>query len=193
MASPSPSRDQNPTDPSRSWLVGQDAPHAQPPPTPSAPESNSSGAGTLPPPATPTKSHSSGPGASIADAVKTIKPADLLTVHHRPCARDGFLTGIGGGAAVGMVRWVMGMPVPRAANWAVGAGVAAATLQFEYCQYRRRQEREKMKRVVEVYDRRQTEVRAAEEAAAKQRQLQEDKTVADAAPKSGAKSWYRFW
>ncbi|KAL2151113.1 hypothetical protein VTH82DRAFT_6211 [Thermothelomyces myriococcoides] len=139
-----PSRSHAPADPTRSWIQQTDeAPPSStsqsPPPVP------------LPPPNTQTDDQQ--PRArqpTLAEAVQTIKPSDFLTFHQAPCARTGLLTGIGAGGAVGALRWIMGLPVPRAANWAVGAGVLGAIGQYEYCQFRRRQEREKVKRVVEV-------------------------------------------
>lgn len=50
--------------------------------------------------------------ASIGEAAKTIKPEDLLKVHQTPCSREGFLTGIGSGAAVGFLRYIAGGECP---------------------------------------------------------------------------------
>lgn len=46
--------------------------------------------------------------ATIGEAVKTIKPEDLLKVHQAPCTREGLLTGIGSGAATGFLRYIIG-------------------------------------------------------------------------------------
>lgn len=46
--------------------------------------------------------------ATIGEAIKTIKPEDLLKVHQAPCTRDGLLTGIGSGAATGFLRYIVG-------------------------------------------------------------------------------------
>ena len=53
--------------------------------------------------------------------------------------------------------------MPRAANWAVGVGALASLGQYEYCQLKRRQEREKVKRVVEVYAAKQAREKREEE------------------------------
>lgn len=45
---------------------------------------------------------------SVVDAAKTIKPDDFLKIHQLPCARQGLLTGIGGGAALGVLRYILG-------------------------------------------------------------------------------------
>ncbi|KAK0609918.1 hypothetical protein B0T17DRAFT_501136, partial [Bombardia bombarda] len=130
---------------------------------------------------------------SLTEVVQTIKPADFLTVHQTPCARQGFLTGIGGGAAVGALRWVMGMPIPRAANWGVGVGALSALVQYEYCQYLRRQEREKMKRVVEVYDRKQAESRAQEEEMRRRERRRIAEAEAAERERRAGRGWWRFW
>lgn len=46
--------------------------------------------------------------ATLGEAVKTIKPDDLLKVHQAPCTREGLLTGIGSGTAVGALRYILG-------------------------------------------------------------------------------------
>lgn len=46
--------------------------------------------------------------ATVSDAFKTIKSDDLLKVHQAPCSRDGFITGIGSGAAIGFLRYIVG-------------------------------------------------------------------------------------
>jgi cytochrome c oxidase assembly protein subunit 20 len=84
----------------------------------------------------------------------------------------------------------MGLPVPRAANWAVGAGALAALGQYEYCQLKRRQEREKVKRVVEVYAAKQVRERREEEER-KAREEVERRRVEEEGEKKGG-GW-RFW
>jgi hypothetical protein len=46
--------------------------------------------------------------ASVVDAFKTIKKEDFLTIGQSPCSRQGLLTGIGTGAAIGGLRFVVG-------------------------------------------------------------------------------------
>ena len=50
--------------------------------------------------------------ATIGEAAKMIKAEDLLKVHQAPCSREGFLTGIGSGAAVGFLRYIAGGECP---------------------------------------------------------------------------------
>lgn len=126
---------------------------------------------------------------TIADAWASVKAGDLLSVHQAPCSRTGFLTGIGSGAAVGALRFVLGSGVPKAANWAVGVGVLGAVLQYEYCQASRRREREKMKRVVEVYDKKQAEMRAMEEERIRARKAQQE----EEASRKVERSWWKVW
>ncbi|KAJ9148527.1 hypothetical protein NKR23_g4940 [Pleurostoma richardsiae] len=127
--------------------------------------------------------------ASVSEAAKSIKPADFLQIHQAPCVREGLIAGIGGGSAVGVLRYVLGAPVPKAANWAVGTWAVASILSYEFCQARRRAEREKMKRVVEVYDRKQAESKQKEDERRRQKQLEEEA----AARIASQKRWYKFW
>ncbi|CAK7210326.1 hypothetical protein SBRCBS47491_000740 [Sporothrix bragantina] len=136
--------------------------------------------------------------ASVSDAVKSIKASDFLTVYQVPCARQGFLTGIGGGAVVGALRYILGANVPKAANWAVGAFALGGIVSFEVCQAARRAEAAKMKRVVEVYDRKQAdrqqqkEAERARHAAAAAARAEETKRLEEAARRA-ARPWYKFW
>ncbi|KAK7732295.1 hypothetical protein SLS53_008586 [Cytospora paraplurivora] len=127
--------------------------------------------------------------ATVSEAAKMVKPEDLLKVHQTPCAREGFLAGIGSGAAVGFLRYIAGAPIPKSANWAVGSGVGVCILAYEYCQYQRRVERYNMKRVVEVVSKKQSELKKQEEE--KQRQLQAAQE--EAARKAAEKKWYKPW
>ncbi|POS81377.1 hypothetical protein DHEL01_v200211 [Diaporthe helianthi] len=128
--------------------------------------------------------------ATVGEAFKTIKSEDILKVHMAPCSRDGFITGIGSGAAVGFLRYIIGAPVPKSANWAVGSGMAISILMYEYCQYQRRVERANMKRVVEVVSKKQAELRKKEE----EKKLQSRaEMVASPADKTNSKAWYKFW
>ncbi|KAK3348972.1 hypothetical protein B0T25DRAFT_519302 [Lasiosphaeria hispida] len=160
-------------DPTRSWLTTP-----TPPPTPSNP-TTATPTTPLPPPTPPAK---------IKDAITAIKPADFLAVHRSPCSQQGFLTGIGAGAGIGILRWVIGLPAPRAANWAVGTGALAALVQYEWCQYGRRVEREKMVRMVEVYTARQ----AREKAEVEERRAAEERERARK-EEEGRKRGWRFW
>jgi cytochrome c oxidase assembly protein subunit 20 len=43
---------------------------------------------------------------SLVEAAKTIKGEDFLNIAQVPCARQGLITGIASGAAIGGLRWV---------------------------------------------------------------------------------------
>ena len=45
---------------------------------------------------------------TLKDTIQSIKADDFLNVHRIPCARQGFLTGIGAGAVMGMGRYIFG-------------------------------------------------------------------------------------
>ncbi|PSR92358.1 hypothetical protein BD289DRAFT_451833 [Coniella lustricola] len=129
--------------------------------------------------------------ATLGEAVTTIKPDDFLKVHQAPCSREGLLTGIGSGGAIGFLRYIIGAPVPKAANWAVGSGIAVSILAYEYCQYQRRVERGNMKRVVEVVTKKQAEQKKLEEE--KRIQQQQDQAASTLQKPGQQKSWYKFW
>jgi hypothetical protein len=45
---------------------------------------------------------------SLADAAKTISISDFKRIHEMPCHRQGYMTGIAGGATVGVIRYISG-------------------------------------------------------------------------------------
>ncbi|KAK1776659.1 hypothetical protein QBC45DRAFT_212314 [Copromyces sp. CBS 386.78] len=203
------SRDQTtPTTPdaARSWLSGGFSSSSSPPTAPSQ--------DLQPPQPTTTSSSSQEPSLPgqpqqqqqqhtnripISDAISSIKPQDFLSVHETPCARQGFMTGIGSGASIGVLRWIMGLPIPKAANWGVGCGILGAMAQYEYCQWQRRKEKEKMQRVVAVYTKKQAESRA-KEAKERREKAEGGEVTQEVVPGKGKgegeaqkKSWYKFW
>lgn len=91
---------------------------------------------------------------------------------------------------MGALRWVMGLPIPKAANWAVGTGALAAMGQYEYCQWQRRQEREKMKRVVEVYAAKTARERREKEAEERRKREEERARVEE---ERRGRGWWKFW
>ncbi|KXH39992.1 hypothetical protein CSIM01_10823 [Colletotrichum simmondsii] len=140
----------------------------------------------------PTQDGAAAPGyPSIGEAVKTIKSDDFLSVTQTPCARDGFLTGIASGAGVGGFRYVFGGSPIKAANWAVGSFLIGCIGSYEYCQMKRRQERVKMKRTVEVYQETMIDKRRREIEQLKQQA--EQKKAEEEAKAASQKSWYKFW
>ncbi|KAM3081738.1 hypothetical protein ACMFMG_005184 [Clarireedia jacksonii] len=135
-------------------------------------------------------SHASTP--SLGEAIKTVRLGDFKQVHMYPCTRESFLTGIGGGFAMGGLRAIFGAPIPKAANWAVGTFVFTGLGAYEFCLYRRRLERAHMKRAVEIIDRKKAEKEAqAEEKRRERRRLKEE---ADRkAEEEAKKSKWKFW
>ncbi|KAI0205920.1 hypothetical protein F4808DRAFT_184898 [Astrocystis sublimbata] len=127
------------------------------------------------------------PRPTFRDGVQSIQKDDFFRLHHIPCAREGFMTGIGAGAVVGAGRFITGARAPKAANWAFGAFFLGSIVQWEYCQAQRRKERAAMARVVEVMDRKQAEKKTQEEAARLRRQAQERARL------EAEKRWYKFW
>lgn len=101
------------------------------------------------------------------------------------------MTGIGSGAGIGALRWIMGLPIPKAANWGVGCGIVGAMAHYEYCQWQRRKEKEKMQRVVAVYTKKQADSRAKE--AKERREKMEQQQGKEGEVSGQKKSWYKFW
>ncbi|KAK5661820.1 hypothetical protein OQA88_9922 [Cercophora sp. LCS_1] len=166
------------SEPVRSWLSNPES--APSTPTPS---------GTVPPPQPPSTPTQPKPQqhATISEALSSIKPSDFSNVTQIPCSQQGYLTGIGSGIAMGVLRWIMGVRPQKAAHWAVGMGVLGATAQWEYCRFQRRQEREKMVRMVEVYSARQAREKAEAEERAKEARERKEKE------KEEKRSWWRAW
>ncbi|KAL2118893.1 hypothetical protein VTJ04DRAFT_5852 [Mycothermus thermophilus] len=194
MSTPEPpSRSSAPPDPSRPWLqqTHRDGSPSLPPSssTSSSPSSATSVA-QFPSsqPSLQPKPGSNGRDPTLTEAIATIKPSDFLTFHQAPCVRPGLLTGIGFGATVGALRWIMGLPIPRAANWAVGTGLAAAAGRYEYCQYQRRQEKAKVKRVVQVFAEKQAKERREKEERERLERERKEKEEAER-----RKRWWKFW
>ncbi|KAI1748683.1 hypothetical protein F4782DRAFT_534123 [Xylaria castorea] len=126
--------------------------------------------------------------ATFKQGMQTITSGDFFRVHQIPCAREGFMTGIGAGVAVGAGRYIVGARAPRAANWAFGAFILGSVIQWEYCQAQKRKQRAAMARVVEVMDRKQAEKSARAAEAARLRQEGEEK-----AHQEDEKRWNKFW
>ncbi|KAL8912945.1 MAG: hypothetical protein Q9171_002144 [Xanthocarpia ochracea] len=83
----------------------------------------------------------------IVDALKTIRLQDFKEVHKKPCTREGFLAGIGAAFATGGVRAILGAPIFTACSWAVGAFAFGSFAMHEYCQGKRRREKEGIQKV----------------------------------------------
>ncbi|KAK1753158.1 hypothetical protein QBC47DRAFT_387894 [Echria macrotheca] len=181
---PTSPEDKPPSDTTRSWLTTPQPPST--PPSPSTPPADDQPPAPNPPSPETTYKPAR---ATIGEVVGTIKPADFLKVHETPCSKQGFLTGIGTGAAVGVLRWILGLPIPKAANWAVGTGAIGALAQYEYCQYKRRVEKEKMLRMVEVVTARQAREKA--EAQERAREARERREREEAEKRQ--KSWWKVW
>ncbi|KAL7797280.1 hypothetical protein V8C37DRAFT_370591 [Trichoderma ceciliae] len=125
--------------------------------------------------------------SAFSEAVSMIKKEDFTNVANTPCARQGFLTGIGAGAGLGGLKFVVQGNAAKSANWAVGFFILSSIASYEYCQYQRRAERIQMKRHIEVVtqNRKEQAKKLAEERREQQRIEQEQK--------ARNRAWYRFW
>ncbi|KAI1398953.1 hypothetical protein F4819DRAFT_436959 [Hypoxylon fuscum] len=130
------------------------------------------------------------PQPSITEGFQSIKPDDIFKVHQIPCARQGLMTGIGAGAAMGMGRYFIGARIPKAANWAFGSFFLGSIIQWEYCRAQRNKERAAVARMVEIIDRKQAEKKAEAEAARFRKEAEEKARQEAALTK---KSWSTFF
>ncbi|KAM0238931.1 hypothetical protein ACHAP5_008507 [Fusarium lateritium] len=124
---------------------------------------------------------------TISEAMSMIKKDDFTNVANTPCARQGFITGIASGAGVGGLRFVLRGNAGSAANWAVGVFVIGSMASYEWCQYRRREERRQMKRHIEVV----SETRKEQAKKIQEARREHDKLEAE--KKAAAKPWYKVW
>ncbi|KAI9724975.1 MAG: hypothetical protein M1812_000251 [Candelaria pacifica] len=134
---------------------------------------------------------------SLVEAVKTVQLEDFRNIHKLPCVRDSLLTGILSGFGLGGLRAVLGAPLPRASNWAVGGFCISAFTMYEYCHYQRRREKDGMKRAVELLDRKKIErerEKKMEVAREERRKAKEeaDKLAEEEERKKKSKGW-KFW
>ncbi|KAF8541906.1 hypothetical protein BDD12DRAFT_827237 [Trichophaea hybrida] len=145
-----------------------------------------------PPPDQPANNLSREAVPTLQDAAQTITLEDFKKVHLQPCFREANLYGMGAGFAVGGVRFIFGGGVPKSCNWAVGGFVLASITCYERCQYRRRKEKEGMRRAVEIIEakRQQREQIVAEKRAQRGKAVTRGTTEAVAASE---KPWYKFW
>ncbi|KAG4410923.1 hypothetical protein IFR04_015942 [Cadophora malorum] len=130
---------------------------------------------------------------TLATAIKTVRIQDFKQVHMYPCVRESLLMGIGGAFGVGGVRALWGAPIPKAANWAVGTFVFASFANYEFCLYRRRLERQHMKRAVEIIDRKKAEKEAAAKVKREERRRAKEEADRRAEEEARRKSWWKVW
>ncbi|KAL2835006.1 hypothetical protein BDW59DRAFT_136964 [Aspergillus cavernicola] len=131
--------------------------------------------------------------ASVTQAMKSMSLNNVTSFHKAPCARDSLLLGIGAGFGVGGVKGVLGglRSMWTACNWAVGAFAITSLATYEFCQRRRIQELDGMKKAVELMkELKLKKQREKEQQAAEAARLVEEERK--------RKSWthlanYKFW
>ncbi|KAI1333308.1 hypothetical protein F5Y16DRAFT_9557 [Xylariaceae sp. FL0255] len=127
---------------------------------------------------------------TFLEGIQSIRFDDFWKILQIPCAREGFLTGIGSGVAIGAVRYLVGGRATRAANWAAGSFIIGGIVHWEYCQAQRRRERATMARAVQVMEQKKAEQRAQALQAANAARIkreEEEKAL------QAQKKWYKFW
>ncbi|KFY43812.1 hypothetical protein V494_01806 [Pseudogymnoascus sp. VKM F-4513 (FW-928)] len=128
---------------------------------------------------------------SLTEAAKTVRVEDFKNIHTYPCVREGLLTAIGGGFAVGGTRMLFGTPIIRACNWAAGTFCLLGIGSYEFCLQKRRLEKINMKRAVEIIDRKKAEKQAEQEQ--KRAERRRKKEEEDAAVEARKRSNWKFW
>lgn len=86
---------------------------------------------------------------TITNAIKTIKPAELLQVTSIPCARTSLLYGILGGIIIGSTKFFLTRSGRTGMNWGIGVFSGISLVSFEGCRFQRYQERSRMKYAVD--------------------------------------------
>ncbi|KAI9884279.1 MAG: DNA polymerase epsilon catalytic subunit [Watsoniomyces obsoletus] len=94
------------------------------------------------------------PPMSVGEIFRSITWDEVKNFHKQVCVRDSLLAGILGGFVIGGGRAILGAPIPKAANWAVGAFACASLGAHEFCMYRRRREIEGMQLALKVMEKR---------------------------------------
>ena len=80
-------------------------------------------------------------GGLLKTAVGSIQPSDFGKLHEMPCFREAILTGGAVGGVVFAVLVTTRSAVPRALNWGVGGFLVGATVSWEQCRFKLRQEK----------------------------------------------------
>ncbi|KAI5855290.1 hypothetical protein BZA05DRAFT_391122 [Tricharina praecox] len=143
-----------------------------------------------PPPNHPANEYTREAVPAVADAVKSISLDDFKKVHTQPCFRDAYLWGMSGGFAVGGLRFIAGGGIPKACNWAVGACLGTSIVTYEYCQYRRRQEKQFIAQASAIMERKRAEV---EKKMAERKERAMKAAAEKEAQAAAAKSSWKFW
>lgn len=155
-------------------------------------------------------------GASLAEAVKSIKPEDFLEVHKSACGRQGLMTGIVAGAVVGGLRFVWrGTFIPTASssptfppppplhtpgciepNMTIGAPLKAANWAvggFVVGATAGFERCHYLRRLERISMKRIVEVHQSEVAEKKRRKEAEEEEARKRAAEAAARPWYKFW
>lgn len=92
-------------------------------------------------------------GSILSRAVGSIQPSDFGKLHEIPCFREAILTGGAVGGVVFAVLVTTRSPIPRALNWSIGGFLVGATVSWEQCRFKLRQEKKNQLMAREMYRR----------------------------------------
>ncbi|KAF2738254.1 hypothetical protein EJ04DRAFT_409012, partial [Polyplosphaeria fusca] len=139
------------------------------------------------------------PEITYWSVVRQLGPEYYLTYHKRPCVRDSLLVGIPTGAVIGGLAGVLRRPVWTACTYAWFSWIGASVLSYEYCQYWRSKEKEGIRQMRELMEKKKVKVEARRE---ERRRLKEERDRLEEERKEAErrKSWsywvdknVRFW
>ncbi|CAG8461973.1 5405_t:CDS:2 [Racocetra persica] len=105
--------------------------------------------------------------SDFAEIMKNLSIDDFKNVGKMACFRGSLLNGIGGGATIGALRYMLKGSILSASNWAVGSFFLISMGSWEYCRRKRRLQHESMLVVVQKLNelkRKKTQEKAAENA-----------------------------
>lgn len=83
-------------------------------------------------------------------------------------------------------------PLIKSCNWAVGATIFGAVASYEFCYYRRRLEKQYMKRAVEIIDSKKAQKEKELERKRKERREAKERLEREEEEKK-RKSWWKVW
>ncbi|KAF2459388.1 hypothetical protein BDY21DRAFT_362135 [Lineolata rhizophorae] len=150
----------------------------------------------------PAQREARAPDVGVWAVVRRLSWEDFKNVGRLPCARDAFLTGIGGAFAAGGAALVLKKPLWNSCNWAVGTYAVTAMSSYQYCAVQRQREKAGVKHVVEIMRQKEgskaraeaARKKADEEAAAVAREADEARRRREEEERAAARrAWWKVW
>lgn len=87
----------------------------------------------------------------LKKVVTSIQPEDFTKLHQIPCFREAMLTGGAVGGVVFAVLITTRSAIPRAMNWGMAGFLIGASVSWEQCRWKLRQEKKEQRMAQEMY------------------------------------------